>query len=246
METIKNKVAFVTGGSRGIGQGIVRKFASEGVNVAFTYTNSEDTANKLASELSTSDVKIIAIKADSGDADSIVSAINVAYQTLGKFDILVNNAGVAVNSTLSDVRMEDFDRMVAVNIKGLFVATQTITKLMNDGGRIINIGSVAAERVIFPGVSVYGMTKAAVAGFSRGIARDLAPRGITVNTVQPGPITTDMNPEDSQFADIIKGFTALGRYGTTHDIGELVAFIASPSAKFITGASINIDGGLVS
>lgn len=246
MESIKNKVAFVTGGSRGIGQGIVRKLASQGVNIAFTYTSSEDVANQLATELFTLETKVIAIKADSGDSNSIVSAINVANAALGKFDILVNNAGVAGNAMLPDVTMEDFDRMVAINIKGVFVATQAVTALMNDGGRVINIGSVAGERVIFPGVSVYGMTKAAVAGFSRGIARDLAPRGITVNTIQPGPIATDMNPSNSQFADIIRGFTALGQYGTTNDIADLVAFLASPSAKFITGASINIDGGLVS
>jgi 3-oxoacyl-[acyl-carrier protein] reductase len=246
MESIKSKVAFVTGGSRGIGQAIVSKFASEGVNVAFTYTNSEETANQLASELSTKETKVMAIKADSGNTDSIRSAIKVANDALGNFDILVNNAGVAGNAMLPDVDIADLDRMIAVNIKGVFVATQAVVALMNDNGRIINIGSVAAERSVFPTGSVYAMTKSAVAGLTRGIARDLAPRGITANTVQPGPIETDMNPADSPFADIIRGYVALGRYGTTSDIAELVAFLASPSAKFITGASINIDGGLVS
>lgn len=246
MESIKSKVAFVTGGSRGIGQEIVRKLVSEGASVAFTYANSEEAANQLATELSTNKSKVIAIKADSGNADSIVSAIKAANDVLGNFDILVNNAGVAGNAMLPEITIADFDRMVAVNIKGVFVATQATVALMNDGGRIINIGSVAAERSIFPSGSVYAMTKAAIAGLTRGIARDLAPRGITVNTVQPGPIDTEMNPADSPYSDILRGFIALGHYGTKSDIAELVAFLASPSAKFITGASINIDGGLVS
>jgi 3-oxoacyl-[acyl-carrier protein] reductase len=246
MESIKNKVAFVTGGSRGIGQEIVRKLSSEGVNVAFTYSNSENEANQLVAELTNEQTKVIALKADSGNEESIVDAINKAFETLGSLDILVNNAGVAISAMLPDVKMEDFDKMVSVNIKGVFVAIQTAAALMNDGGRIITIGSTAAERSIFPGGAVYAMTKAAVAALTRGIARDLAPRGISVNTVQPGPIETDMNPADSQFADIIRGFVALGHYGTKHDVAELVAFLVNPSAKYITGASINIDGGLVS
>lgn len=246
MESIKNKTAFVTGGSRGIGQEIVRKLFSEGVNVAFTYSNSENEANQLALELSNEETKVIALKADSGNEKSIVNAINRAFETFGSLDILVNNAGVAINDLLPNVKMEDFDKMVAVNIKGVFVAIQTASAIMNDGGRIITIGSAAAERSIFPSGSVYAMTKAAVAGLTRGIARDLAPRGITVNTVQPGPIETEMNPADSQFADIIRGYVALGHYGTKTDIAELVAFLANPSAKYITGTSINIDGGLLS
>lgn len=245
METIKNKVAFVTGGSRGIGQEIVRKLFSEGANVAFTYSNSDDEANQLALELSNEETKVIALKADSGSEKSLNDAINKAFEVFGSLDILINNAGVAINAMLPDVKMEDFDKMVAVNIKGVFVATQTAAALMNNGGRIITIGSVAAERTIFPGVSVYAMTKAAVAGLTRGIARDLAPRGITVNTVQPGPIETEMNPADSQFADIIRGFVPLGHYGNKIDVAELVAFLANPASKYITGACINIDGGLV-
>ncbi|NMR33179.1 3-oxoacyl-ACP reductase FabG [Chryseobacterium aquaticum] len=246
MESIKNKTAFVTGGSRGIGQEIVRKLFSEGVNVAFTYSNSENEANQVVLELSSEETKVIALKADSGNEKSIVDAINRAFETFGSLDILVNNAGVVINDLLPDVKMEDFDKMVAVNIKGVFVAIQTASAIMNDGGRIITIGSAAAERSIFPSGSVYAMTKAAVARLTRGVARDLAPRGITVNTVQPGPIETEMNPADSQFADIIRGYVALGHYGTKSDIAELVAFLANPSAKYITGASINIDGGLVS
>lgn len=245
MESIKNKVAFITGGSRGIGQEIVRKLSSQGANVAFTYSNSENEASQLASELSDGQVTVIALKADNADENSIRNAINKAYEIFGSLDILVNNAGVAINALLPDIKVDDFDKMVGVNIKGVFVATQAAAAVMNDGGRIINIGSAAAERTIFPGGAVYAMTKAAVAGLTRGLARDLASRGITVNTVQPGPIETEMNPADSQFADIIRGFVALGHYGTKSDIAELVAFLANPASKYITGASINIDGGLV-
>jgi 3-oxoacyl-[acyl-carrier protein] reductase len=246
MESIKNKVAFITGGSRGIGQGIVRKLASEGAHVAFTYNNSEDVANQLADDLSTSDAKVIAIKADNGDADSIASAIKEAYERFGQLDILVNNAGIAVLAPLSTITLADFDRTIAVNVKGVFVAMQTGAALMREGGRIINIGSTAADKNGFPGTSIYAMSKAAVAALTRGVARDLGPRGITVNTIQPGPIATDMNPDDSEFAKMLKTTMALGHYGTTSDISALVAFLASPASKFITGTSINIDGGLSS
>ncbi|MBW8523503.1 3-oxoacyl-ACP reductase FabG [Chryseobacterium chendengshani] len=246
MQNLKNKVAFVTGGSRGIGQEIVRKFVSEGVNVAFTYASSEETANLLASELSNEEIKVLPIKADSSNAESILNAVEQAHRELGNFDILVNNAGLGGGATLYEVSLDDFDRLVAVNIRGVFVVTQAVAALMNDEGRIITIGSTAAERAMFPGTAVYGMTKAAVAGFTRGVARDLAARKITVNTVQPGPIDTEMNPADSQFADFLRSFIALGSYGTKSDVAELAAFLASPQAKFITGTSINVDGGLVS
>lgn len=246
MESLNNKVAFVTGGSRGIGKEIVRKLASEGATVAFTYNNSEEIANILAKELSTPNVKVIAIKADNGDAQSIASAIKKTYESFGRLDILVNNAGIAVLETLPNITLDDFDRTIAVNVKGVFVAMQTGAELMSEGGRIINIGSTAADKNGFPGTSIYAMSKAAVAALTRGIARDLGPRGITVNTIQPGPIATDMNPENSDFASMLKTTMALGHYGTTADISELVAFLASPASKFITGTSINIDGGLSS
>lgn len=246
MESLNNKVAFVTGGSRGIGQEIVRKLSSEGAAVAFTYNNSEEIANILAKELSTPNVKVIAIKADNGDAQSIASAIKKAYESFGRLDILVNNAGIAVLETLPNITLDDFDRTIAVNVKGVFVAMQTGAELMSEGGRIINIGSTAADKNGFPGTSIYAMSKAAVAALTRGVARDLGPRGITVNTIQPGPIATDMNPENSDFANMLKTTMALGHYGTTADISELVAFLASPASKFITGTSINIDGGLSS
>lgn len=246
MSSLNNKVAFVTGGSRGIGQGIVRKLASEGAGVAFTYNNSEELAKKLAEELTTDHLKVIAIRADNGDAASIASAIVKAHESFGQLDIVVNNAGVAVLAPLANLSMDDFDRTIAVNVKGVFVAMQTAAALMGNGGRIINIGSTAADKSGFPGTSIYAMSKAAVAALTRGIARDLGPLGITVNNIQPGPIATDMNPEDSDFANMLKATMALGHYGSTLDIAELVAFLASPLSKFITGTSINIDGGLSS
>jgi len=246
MGSLNNKVAFVTGGSRGIGQGIVRKLASNGAGVAFTYNNSEEVANQLAEELSTAQTKVIAIKADNADPDSIASAIKKAYENFGQLDILVNNAGIAVLAPLPDITLDDFDRTISVNVKGVFVAMQTGAKFMREGGRIINIGSTAADKNGFPGTSIYAMSKAAVAALTRGVARDLGPLGITVNNIQPGPIATDMNPEDSEFANVLKSTMALGHYGTTSDIAELVAFLASPASKFITGTSINIDGGLSS
>jgi 3-oxoacyl-[acyl-carrier protein] reductase len=246
MGSLNNKVAFVTGGSRGIGQGIVRKLASNGAGVAFTYNNSEEVANQLAEELSTAQTKVIAIKADNADPDSIASAIKKAYENFGQLDILVNNAAIAVLAPLPDITLDDFDRTISVNVKGVFVAMQTGAKFMREGGRIINIGSTAADKNGFPGTSIYAMSKAAVAALTRGVARDLGPLGITVNNIQPGPIATDMNPEDSEFANMLKTTMALGHYGTTSDIAELVAFLASPASKFITGTSINIDGGLSS
>jgi 3-oxoacyl-[acyl-carrier protein] reductase len=246
MGSLNNKVAFVTGGSRGIGQGIVRKLASNGAGVAFTYNNSEEVANQLAEELSTAQTKVIAIKADDADPDSIASAIKKAYENFGQLDILVNNAAIAVLAPIPDITLDDFDRTISVNVKGVFVAMQTGAKFMREGGRIINIGSTAADKNGFPGTSIYAMSKAAVAALTRGVARDLGPLGITVNNIQPGPIATDMNPEDSEFANMLKTTMALGHYGTTSDIAELVAFLASPASKFITGTSINIDGGLSS
>jgi len=164
-------------------------------------------------------------------------------RTLGRLDVLVNNAGIAVVMPLDQFSLDDFDRMVAVNVRGVFVAAQEASRHMGEGGRIITIGSVNADRMPFAGGGVYAMTKAAVAGLTRGLARDLGPRGITVNTVQPGPVDTDMNPADGPFAEGMKGWMALARYGQGDEIAGMVAYLASPEAGFVTGASLTIDGG---
>jgi len=185
----------------------------------------------------------MAIRADSGDAGAVKNAVAEAVRTLGCLDVLVNNAGIAVVAPLDQFSLDDFDRMVAVNVRAVFVAVQEASRHMSEGGRIITIGSVNADRIPFPGGGVYAMTKAAVAGLTRGLARDLGPRGITINNVQPGPIDTDMNPADGPLAEAMKGWTALARYGRGEEVAGMVAYLAGPEAGFVTGASLTIDGG---
>ena len=188
-------------------------------------------------------MQAIAIQADSADAKAVVAAVERTVGELGGIDILVNNAGIAVMAPIDDYRLEDFDRTVAVNVRAVFVATQAAVKHMKTGGRIINIGSCNAERMPFAGGAVYAMSKAALVGLVKGLARDLGPRGITVNNVQPGPIDTDMNPADGEFAAMLRKLMALPRYGTADEIAALVAYLAGPEAGFVTGASLTIDGG---
>ena len=241
---LQNKRALVTGGSRGIGAAIVKRLAREGADVALTYVSNPGAANETIEAAKGFDVKALAIQADSADAKSVVAAVERTVAELGGIDILVNNAGVAVMGPFDEFRLEDFDRTVAVNQRAVFVATQATVKHMVAGGRIINIGSCNAERMPFAGGAVYAMSKAALVGLVKGLARDLAPRGITINNVQPGPVDTDMNPADSDFAEMLKTqFMALPRYGSAGEIAAMVAYLAGPEAGFITGASLTIDGG---
>ena len=240
---LKNKRALVTGGSRGIGAGIVRRLAQEGADVALTYVSKPDQAFKVAKAAGEQGVQAIIIQADSADPQAVVAAVEQTVAELGGIDILVNNAGVAVIAPVDEFRLEDFDRTVAVNIRGVFVATQAAVKHMPAGGRIITIGSCNADRMPFVGGAVYAMSKAAIVGLVKGLARDLGPRGITVNNIQPGPIATDMNPADSDFADTLRSLMALPRYGSADEIAAMVAYLASPEASYVTGASLTIDGG---
>jgi 3-oxoacyl-[acyl-carrier protein] reductase len=237
------KVALVTGGSRGIGAAIAKRLARDGAAVALTYTSAPQKADEVVRAIESAAGRALAIRADSADADAVRSAVAQTVEKLGRLDVLVNNAGIAVVAPLDEFSLDDFDRLVAVNVKGVFVAIQEAARHMGDGGRIINIGSVNADRMPFAGGSVYAMTKAAVAGLTRGLARDLGPRGITVNNVQPGPVATDMNPADGPFADSMKGWMALARYGQGDEIAAMVAYLAGPEAGFVTGASLTIDGG---
>jgi 3-oxoacyl-[acyl-carrier protein] reductase len=241
--TLDGKVALVTGGSRGIGAAIAKRLAREGAAVAITFSSSKPKADEVVRQIETSGGRAVAIKADSADARAVKEAVGETVKRLGRLDVLVNNAGVAVIGPLEKFSLEDFDRMLAINVRAVFIAAQEAARVMGDGGRIITIGSINADRIPFAGGAAYGMTKAAVAGLTRGLARDLGPRGITVNNVQPGPVDTELNPADGPFSATLKGFMALPRYGKAEEIAAMVAYLAGPEAAFVTGASLTIDGG---
>ena len=241
-KSFKGKVALVTGGSRGIGAGIVRRLASDGASVAFTYSNSEEKALQLVREIESLGGKALALKADSAYAEELQSAVIKATESLGPLDIFVSNAGILMRGTIDTYSLEDFDRMVAINIRAAFIGIQAAARKMKDGGRIIVIGSNTAIRTAFPGGSSYSMTKAALTGLVRGAAIDLAPRAITVNNVQPGPTATDMT---SAVAEMVKPLIPLKRMGDISEIASFVSYLASEEAGFITGASLTIDGGYV-
>ena len=236
--------ALVTGGSRGIGAGIVRRLVADGADVAFTYNSSPEAAEKLAAELSATCSTVIALQADSGDAAAVAAVVNQAAERLGGLDILVNNAGIAHLAPLESFPLEEFDRLVAVNVRAVFAAIQAAAGHLGEGGRIITIGSVNGERVpVAAGLSVYAMTKAAVAGLTRGLARELGPRQITINNLAVGPTATDMNPDAGEFGDLNRAQTALGRYGDTADVASVVAYLSLPESGWITGATWAVDGG---
>lgn len=235
--------ALVTGGSRGIGAAIVRRLAADGAAVAFTYGRSATEAERLADEVTSRGGTALAIQADAADATQTAAAVEQAVAGLGGLDVLVNNAGTAYLVPVEDFPDEEFDRLVAINIGGVFWSCRAAIPHLGDGSRIINIGSINADRIPGPGVAVYGMTKGAVSSFTRGLARELGPRGITVNNVQPGPINTDMNPSEGEFAESLKAILPLGRYGDTSDIAAVVSFLAGPESGYVTGAHWNVDGG---
>jgi 3-oxoacyl-[acyl-carrier protein] reductase len=237
-----DKVALVFGGSRGIGAAIVKQLASDGASVALTYAKSPDKAAETARAAEALGVSVIMIKADSADAEAVTDAVAQTVARFGRLDILVVNAGILIRGTVDTFVLEDFDLMLATNVRGVFVAIQAAAPHLTDGGRIITIGSNTAVRTAFPGSSVYSMTKGAIASLVRGVAIDLAPRGITVNNVQPGPIATDMT---AAYGEMVKPLVPLGRMGEPEEIAGLVAYLASARAGFITGSSLTIDGGYV-
>ncbi|MBB5392236.1 MULTISPECIES: 3-oxoacyl-ACP reductase family protein [unclassified Herbaspirillum] len=241
--SLVSKVAFVQGGSRGIGAAIVRRLAAEGATVAFTYVTSPDKAQALVSEVEAGGGRALAIQADSADAVALKQAISIAAETFGRLDILVNNAGVLALGPVEEFKLDDFDRTLAVNVRSVFVATQEAVRYMKEGGRVITIGSTNAERMPFAGGAAYAMSKSALVGLTKGLSRDLGARGITVNNVQPGPVDTDMNPDSGDFAETLKGLMALPRYGKVEEVASFVAYLAGPEAGYITGASLSIDGG---
>lgn len=242
-QSLSGKVALVTGGSRGIGAATAKRLASQGAAVAITYASNNASADEVVQHILNAGGNAIAIKANSAKADEIRQAVAETVKQLGALDILVNNAGVATMAAIDDFAEADFDQLIAVNVKGIFIAVQESIRHMKSGGRIINIGSINAQIVPFPGMSVYSLSKGAVATFTRGLARDLGSRGITVNNIQPGPVDTDMNPADGDFADTLRGIMALPRYGKADEIAGLVSYLVSDEAAYVTGASWNIDGG---
>jgi 3-oxoacyl-[acyl-carrier protein] reductase len=243
MSTLQGKVALVTGGSRGIGAAIARRLAEAGADVAITYVSKPDKAEALVAEVKALGRRGLAIRADSADAASIVAAVNNAAETLGGIDILVNNAGVYSTKGTLDLTLEEVDQMINVNLRAVFLASQAAAKRMSAGGRIISIGSCLSTRVPWPNTTLYALTKSGLIGLTKGLARDLGPRGITVNLVQPGPIDTDMNPADGPYADSQRALLAIQAYGSPEDIAHSVVHLAGPAGKFITAATLNVDGG---
>jgi 3-oxoacyl-[acyl-carrier protein] reductase len=242
-QTLKDKVALVTGGSRGIGAAIARRLAADGASVAITYSKGADAAAAVVRAVELDGGKAIAIQADAADADAVRNAVEKTAATFGRLDVLVNNAGTAIPMTVEETTLADFDRVFAINVRGVFVATQAALKHLKAGGRIIMIGSCVGERVLIPAMAPYAATKGAIKMFTQGLARELGARGITVNNVQPGPIDTDLNPASGDWAVSQKAVAPLGRYGTVDEVAALVAFVAGPESAFITGANLTVDGG---
>ena len=241
--SLAGRRALVTGGSRGIGAGIVRRLAADGAAVAFTYRESKGPANSLEQEIIGSGGQALAVQADSEDPEALRAAVSETVERFSGLEVLVNNAGIFHVAPIEEFPPAEFDRLLAVNVRAIFVAIQAALPHLGAGGRIITIGSLAADRVPVGGMSVYSLTKAAVAGLSRGLARELGPRGITVNTIQPGPVDTDLNPDSGEFADAMRALTAVGHYAQPHDIADAVAFLARTEARFVTGTTWNVDGG---
>jgi 3-oxoacyl-[acyl-carrier protein] reductase len=240
---LEGKIALITGGSRGIGAAIAKRLAADGANVAITYAKDAGSASAIVKVIEGNGGKAIAIQADSVDAEAIKGAVEKTVATFGGLDVLVNNAGTAIPKAFEEATLEEFDRVLDINVRGVFIATQAALKHMKDGGRIIMIGSCVGERMMTPGLAAYSATKGAVKMFSQGLSREVGGRGITVNNVQPGPIDTDLNPANGDWAVPQKAATALNRYGTVDEVAALVAFVASPESSYITGANLTVDGG---
>src|SRR5713226_6100592 len=244
MFKLNQKVALVTGGSRGIGAAIAKRLAEDGASVAITYAKDANAASAVVKAIEHNGGKAVAIQADAADVEAVKSAVEKTVATFGRLDVLVNNAGTAIPKTFEETTLEEMDRVIDINVRGILATTQAALKHMKSGGRIIMIGSAVGERVLVPGLVAYSATKGAVKIFTQALSRELGGRGITVNNVQPGPIDTDLNPAAGEWAVPQKAATALGRYGRVDDIASMVAFVAGPEASYITGANLTVDGGM--
>ena len=244
MKNLTDKVALVTGGSRGIGAAIAKRLAAEGAKVAFTYASSPDKATSVVTEIESTGGIAIAIKANSAVPLEVTAAVEQTIAEFGHIDILVNNAGIYIGKAFEEHTLEDYNQIMAINVQAVFVAASAAIKAMPEGGRIITIGSNMGDNAMGPQTTLYSMSKSALQGFTRGLARDLGSRKITVNLVQPGPTNTDMNPSDAPLADFLRSRMALADYGTVEEIAALVNFLAGNEARYITGSFLTIDGGL--
>jgi 3-oxoacyl-[acyl-carrier protein] reductase len=241
---LAGKVALVTGGSRGIGAAIAKRLAADGANVAITYAKDASAASDVLKAIELEGGKALAIQADSADVEAVQGAVEKTFATFGRLDVLVNNAGTAIPKPFEEATLEEMNRVIDINIRGVYVATQAALKHMKSGGRIISIGSAVGERVAAPGLVPYAGTKGAVKMFTQALAREIGSRGITVNNVQPGPIDTELNPAAGDWAVPQKAATALDRYGQVEEIAAMVAFVAGPESSYITGANLTVDGGM--
>ncbi|MCI4063203.1 3-oxoacyl-ACP reductase FabG [Micromonospora sp. R77] len=240
---LDGKVALVTGGSRGIGAAVALRLAREGADVALTYEQRADRATELVEQIKAVGRRAWAVRTDSADETAVRAAVDRTAAEFGRLDVLVNNAGVLLVGPVEELGPAEFDRTVAVNVRAPYVASQAAARHMTEGGRIISIGSNMAERTVFPGFALYALSKTALVGLTKGLGRELGERGITVNLVNPGPTDTDANPADGPNAGTVRGFTALGRYAAPADIAGAVAFLAGPDGGYVTGATLNVDGG---
>lgn len=243
MKKLENKIALVTGGSRGIGAAISKKLAREGATVLFTFSHATEKAQAVVAEIKEASGNAVAIQADSSDSQQITDTVNAAIANFGHIDILVSNAGIYIGKAFEDHTLEDYERIMSINVRAVYLAAHAVAKQMSAGGRIITIGSNLADNSLSSQTTLYTMSKSALQGFTRGLARDLGPKGITVNLVQPGPIDTDMNPSNTEHAEFLRGRMAIPKYGTGEDIAGLVSFLASEEGNFITGSALTIDGG---
>jgi 3-oxoacyl-[acyl-carrier protein] reductase len=243
MTKLAEKVALVTGGSRGIGAAIAKRLSVDGASVAITYAKDASAASAVVQAIERDGGKAIAIQADAADVAAVKGAVEKTVATFGRLDVLVNNAGMAIPKPFEETTLEEIDRMIDINFRGILAATQAALKHMNDGGRIIMIGSCVGERLMTPGLVAYAATKGAVKMFTQGLSREVGSRGITVNNVQPGPIDTDLNPAAGEWAVPQKAATALNRYGRVDEVAALVSFVAGPESSYITGTNLTVDGG---
>ncbi|GAA3765014.1 SDR family NAD(P)-dependent oxidoreductase [Salinactinospora qingdaonensis] len=244
MAPLEGKVALVTGGSRGIGAAIAQRLANDGADVALTYNTSPERAYGVVDQIKQIGRRTVALQVDVADAEAVTAAVEQTVAEFGRLDILVNNAGIFPYGPIDELTLEDFENTTAIHVRAVFAAVRAAVGHMGEGGRIISIGSSLVERVPAPGISLYSLSKSALVGFTKGLARDLGPRGITANVVHPGSTDTDMNPADGEGSDEERALTALGRYGSPEDIAATVAHLAGESGRYITGTTITVDGGV--